>query len=538
MASFNTKLDRVYAKYLERMQTIIKDKDAASYLNAIKTSPDHELTQVSRLESKKFDIKWIDDLEKGLEAVDRITKDPKRFLKAEENIVPVELARKVSTESVIHLSSHTQFIRDIDKRGDVIPDKLLTIRQEDEFAIYENRFVRTLIDRIIIFMEKRYEYIEKFAQTRDSDVFIMKSKVNFGNALIEYDTKIKISIPSVDDGNAETNAKLLERIKYMRSKIRYYSTCEFMQILSKSKPIGTPVLRTNIIMKNPDYNRCYKLWEFIDSYDKLGFSIDVKETNAQFSDDYLSQLHQMMMISTLTINSNIKAEIDFSDDKKVRKFKVKPRIKHFLIDEFVNEMEIKKQQSQYHLAATDAMSLEQLLAIKRREKIERKKEAMRIAQERARERARLAKEKARLLRELKRQKELEKRKLQAAALKAKKEALLAKKKAEALEKKRLAEAEKRRQLLIEEENERLRLAREQVMGMALKDKPADTNAGPRYITREVYVEEEVTDEDELFNSDDYIEVDVDDLAPGEYDVVGETYVDSLNQTRLAENKTK
>lgn len=535
MPRFSAKLDRMYSKYLLRMETLLKDKDAADYLNAIKTSPNHELAQVSRLESRKFDLKWIDDLEKGVEALDRIVRDPKRFLKNDEVIVPIELARKITSDSVIHLSSHTQFIRDIDDNGDVIPNKILTIRREDDFAIYENRFVRTLIERLIIFMEKRYEYIEKYANTRDSDVLTMKSKVESVNgATIEYEAKIKISVPSSESGNAEANNKLLERIVRMREKIRFYANCDFMKILKESKPVGAPILRTNIIMKNTDYQTCYKLWLFIDSYDKLGFSIDVKETNAQFDQRYLNELYQMMLISTMTLDSNLKSQIDFAGSRKVRKFNIKPRIKKFLLDEFIDEMVINEKIGLGYggiggrpggQAYDASMSLDELIALKQKEKLEHAKELKRLAAEKAKENARLAREKERQQREEKRQRELEKSRAKALEQKAREAEKFARKRAELEEKRRIAEEEKRRLTLIEDEKIRLREARERVLGFALKDKPLEeTKLNPktsRFITREEFVEEIVYDDviEDEFNPDDYIEVDYDSLEPGEYEVV-------------------
>ena len=64
---------------------------------------------------KELDYEWIDIIEDVLPYLDNILRNPKRFIVNDEEIVKVELARKVTVESVIHLTQHTNFIQKIDK---------------------------------------------------------------------------------------------------------------------------------------------------------------------------------------------------------------------------------------------------------------------------------------------------------------------------------------------------------------------------------------------------------------------------------------
>ena len=63
-------------------------------------------------------------------------------------MVKVELARKVTVESVIHLTQHTNFIQKIDENGDVKPSKILNINREESLDTYENRFIFTLLNNL------------------------------------------------------------------------------------------------------------------------------------------------------------------------------------------------------------------------------------------------------------------------------------------------------------------------------------------------------------------------------------------------------
>ena len=82
-------------------------------------------------------FEWLDIFEKLLPYIEKILRNPKRFITTEEEIVKIESAKKVGVETVKHLAKHTNFIQDLDeKTGDVIPAKLLNVLKEETFNTY------------------------------------------------------------------------------------------------------------------------------------------------------------------------------------------------------------------------------------------------------------------------------------------------------------------------------------------------------------------------------------------------------------------
>ena len=78
-----------------------------------------------------FDSQWVDLFEFTLPYLDKIVRNPKRFITTEEEIIKIESAKKIGVESIKHLSKHTNFIQDVDQdTGDVIPSKLLNVLKE------------------------------------------------------------------------------------------------------------------------------------------------------------------------------------------------------------------------------------------------------------------------------------------------------------------------------------------------------------------------------------------------------------------------
>ena len=74
------------------------------------------------------DVEWIETFSNILPYIEKILRNPKRFITTEEEIVKIESAKKVGVETVKHLAKHTNFIQDIDQdTGDVLPSKLLNV---------------------------------------------------------------------------------------------------------------------------------------------------------------------------------------------------------------------------------------------------------------------------------------------------------------------------------------------------------------------------------------------------------------------------
>lgn len=68
------------------------------------------------------DLEWIDMMIETLPYIDRIFRNPNRFIINEEEVIKIELSKKVTVDSIKHLSKHTNLIQEVDKKtGDVTP---------------------------------------------------------------------------------------------------------------------------------------------------------------------------------------------------------------------------------------------------------------------------------------------------------------------------------------------------------------------------------------------------------------------------------
>ena len=288
----------------EQEKALAKEPAFAAVKEALKQGETF-VRQTRRNENKAFSGSFIEELEKGVDAIGRIIANPRSFIKEIPELVEAGLAKKINALSVQHLASHSQFVRTVDAKGNVTPEKILTIHSEMDAQIYENRFVMTLIQKCITFIQARYWYIMEHAETHDSDLLLVHNKVTIDGVTYEVDSRIKASTPSEDKGESAANANLLERLTLIRERCSWYLRSPFMELMKGAKPVASPIHMTNMLVKNPDYHAAYVLWEFLDAYEELGISYEVDETNQGFDEAYNDAIYNLVTSSVLTLSSHL-----------------------------------------------------------------------------------------------------------------------------------------------------------------------------------------------------------------------------------------
>ena len=219
---------------------------------------------------KFLDYEWVDKIEDVLPYIDNILRNPKRFIINEEEIVRVELSKNVTVESVIHLTQHTNLIQKIEDNGDVKPSKILNINKEESMDTYENRFIYTLLNNLRLFFEKRMEESSGESYCLDKNILQYEA-----NSKVRGED-LKISVNLIDNSKEvkeqlgwKGNISLEERLKIIKTQIDGFFGTELMTILSKLHvaPVRSPIKKTNVILKNPNFRKAEELWNYIQSFE-------------------------------------------------------------------------------------------------------------------------------------------------------------------------------------------------------------------------------------------------------------------------------
>lgn len=284
-------------------------------------SGDRVIYQKDIIETKVFDEEWIRTLESYFPSIDKITNTPKTGIRYEQEIVPVEKAKKINSESVRHLASHTHFVKEVRDGNYVIPKKILTSYAEQEFAIYENRFIKTLIDRLFVFVNNRYNVIKDNVLSSSKNHVNISSDFNINNASVNINVDVVIK-KTVNSQNEKNNLYLLKRVEKLNRMIMAYKNSELYKKLMNALKVNPPIMQTNIIMKNPDFKNCYMLWLFLDKYNKLAYDLIVKEKNKKIDKKIEHGFDQTAMLAYLSSEANEsvrKTKFDGKSDEKTIK---------------------------------------------------------------------------------------------------------------------------------------------------------------------------------------------------------------------------
>ena len=312
--------------YHARIRNMLKGSAEKEIFDSLAVGKNTYL-RLDRLQSSSFDVSWIEMIEGVIFDLGEIIANPRLNTKQVGNLVPVELARKTNAESVQHLASHTQYIKEIDEYGNVIPSKIMNIANEDDLHTYENRFIATLVRRLLLFVEKRYEIVSEFAELRNEEILMFKNKSIVNGAEVEIETKVKVSYKN-DDEMARKSSSYIDRIVQIRDYILYFYNSSFMRQLKTERDVRNPILQTNIIRKNPKYHHCYEVYRFIETYDRLGVNYKVDENYSLFNDDELTELNHTLFANYVTLRGK-----DLSDNHKTNTHIYKPRILTSMDDE-------------------------------------------------------------------------------------------------------------------------------------------------------------------------------------------------------------
>ena len=151
-------INELYAKYTEQVGETLEEDRYFQYLFEMVQAGNNTLQQKNRILHKVVDESWLTVVEEGIEAIFNIVDKPRRFITTSEEVVPVALARKITADSVRHLSQNTQFIT-TNAAGEIRPTHILNVSTEESYDLYENRFVYHLIQRLFAFVDKRTDVI-------------------------------------------------------------------------------------------------------------------------------------------------------------------------------------------------------------------------------------------------------------------------------------------------------------------------------------------------------------------------------------------
>ncbi len=295
----------VYRQYAHKIVSVLKNEEFYEQFKkrVDKGSSNFKLAKKRLIQDISID--WIDTIEEILPNLDTIVRNPRKFIVQEEDIVDVSLARSISTESVKFLAQHTNMISKVDKDGMVTPSKILNITKEESFEIYENRFIYTLLLKLKDFVTMRYDKIKKASATQDVLELDVESRFNLPSKKVTFRTEYfaQLSFDEVMRLDPDTLTKI-ERVAKIDRIITDFLSSSFAKSMRNSAPVRPPIMRTNVILKEPNFKKALTLWQFIETYNATGgFSTSDEVENYDIETDNVDNLKNMVTLNTMIFES-------------------------------------------------------------------------------------------------------------------------------------------------------------------------------------------------------------------------------------------
>ena len=230
-----------------------------------------EVSMFRKLVNKKIEEEWIDAIEACILPLDNVIRRPSRYIEELDEVKPIELSRNITSRSIQHLAQHTDYISEV-KGDEITPSKILNVFHEETMLTYENRFVNTLIRQLYLFVNKRYNEMVKNGAENSTSFDI---SAQFKDGMLVSSVRFGLTVSESAEGAAEADP-LLKRVMRLNSVVTMYYNSPFAKSMNGAY-VRPPIMRTNALMKNRDLRQCLELWQFIEGYEKVGYSISVEQ---------------------------------------------------------------------------------------------------------------------------------------------------------------------------------------------------------------------------------------------------------------------
>ncbi len=240
-----------------------ENPDMPLFMDKIESKLMMDITKNEILENDE----WIDQVLFTAPYIEKALRNPNKQIITEEEVVKIELIKKVTVESIKHLSKNTNLISEFDeKTQDVKPSKILNAYKEESFLTYENRFLYTLIKLIDDFIYLRSK--------NEDDKNSYKGK-HHQKAVYEATTKvrkekIKLNFEYVSQSAEEQkkSTKIKDKMYELEKSIRTLKATSIYQLLEDKRAtlVKAPLKMTNVLLKNTNFQYAVKLWNFLSDH--------------------------------------------------------------------------------------------------------------------------------------------------------------------------------------------------------------------------------------------------------------------------------
>ena len=333
-------IENVYEKMIGNMpEELTQDKYYQYFYNLLETGNNYCSFFNTRL-VKEVDEDWVNAIEEAMPSLQKVVMSPRKFIEEEREIVNIAMAKNFSPESIQHLLQHSNMIDKINDDGTVIPNRILNIFKEESLNTYENRFICTLILELQRFINKRFNVIFDNSKDERGTFFEMESLLDNYTETISYKLEIKIREKQTDVDNEEENMGIFNRISKIHRQINDLASSGFMVNMRKYPLVRHPIVKTNAIGKNLHYKACHKLWNYIHTYEYVGYRVDMVKQEPVVSKELERDIYNSFLWDYFMIRNYVEQTDTLNADREKRKKEITVKYIRQVLDEIVRGLDM------------------------------------------------------------------------------------------------------------------------------------------------------------------------------------------------------
>ena len=294
---------------------------------------DSKLAVSNKFKKVIYDYSWLEKIEDTMYYLDNIMRNPKKFIVNEEEVVKVERSKKVTVESIKHLSQHTSYIQEYNQStGEVKPSKVLNINKEEDFDMYENRFIYTLLVNMKLFIAR----VSPSCINGSSAVSAKKIKYVATTRIGGEKVSIDLDLNAYSNDNLSPNTagglSISQRIEKINLQIANFMNSDLIKALERAHVafVRSPIKRTNVILKNPNFQKAMELWTYLESYDFDNVQLDNLDEDYEDTSIFRENMNESFLLDYLIMNDMMANSSNKETSSEISKLYINKIIKMFV----------------------------------------------------------------------------------------------------------------------------------------------------------------------------------------------------------------
>ncbi|MGL5486491.1 MAG: hypothetical protein ACRDC6_09400 [Shewanella sp.] len=207
---------------------------------------------------------------------------PRLELIQNEELVQTGRAKRLSNKAPDYLAAHSEDWQSRTFTG-ILPKRVITRLNEDNYDIYENRVFARLIDHLDIYLASRLREIEQLAGILDSALSYSVGSDLYWKISKNICSMWGQSFSDDDLEHAASSSKVtLENLRFLLREVRGLRQSKLYQAIPRNVNIGGQLRITNVLAHDQHYRHLVRLWDcWVKTRERTELELDEKIRLAQ-----------------------------------------------------------------------------------------------------------------------------------------------------------------------------------------------------------------------------------------------------------------